>query len=90
MTLLYTFLTVYTLFNIWVLKKINKFQSLSAKQKRIHMILIWVFPFFWYWILTQIIGDGKSKTMTVKERKNLIKKGRGGFYESKKAFDFYR
>lgn len=50
-------------------------------QKNIHIVLIWIIPFIWFWIIKGIITP--SETMTKHKRKTDIT----NYYESGKGVD---
>ena len=55
---------------------ITNSSMLTKQQKLINLIMIWVFPFIWFWLIKEIIEP--SKTITKKDRD----KKTGSFYES--------
>ncbi len=65
-------------------QRILKSALLNKSQKVFHSILIWVIPFFWFYLLEDIIVE-KHKVMTKKKRDKMNSKRGGGFYESYKG-----
>ncbi|MDO6739441.1 hypothetical protein [Wenyingzhuangia sp. 2_MG-2023] len=79
--ILYAIIVIYLIFNFFTLRKILKNKVLTSIQKLINSIMIFIIPFIWYFLISELLDD-KVETMTKTKRDKLRKKKRGGFYES--------
>ncbi len=60
---------LYVIFSIWISNKIVKSIFLDKNQKRINLIIIWLVPFLWGFLVKLMIGSTDNKTVTKKSRK---------------------
>ena len=64
-------------------RNINASPILSSRNKVFHIVIVWLIPFLWYYLVKGFIISN-MKTMTKEERDRLGAKS-GGFRESGKG-----
>ena len=70
---------VYVIQTFKYVQKINDSQQFGKSQKRINTILVWTFPFVWYWFIkslikpTEVMTKGKRKI----DKSNFTESGKG-------------
>ena len=64
-------------------RNINASPILSSRNKVFHIVMVWLIPFLWYYLVKGFIISN-MKTMTKEERDRLSAKS-GGFRESAKG-----
>lgn len=57
---------------------------LSKNRKRLHIIMVWLLPFLWYYVFIGFIIHNTG-VMTKEKREKLARKNAGGFHESGKG-----
>ncbi|BDD09298.1 hypothetical protein FUAX_17300 [Fulvitalea axinellae] len=75
-------LVAYLAISIWSHLKVLKKVTLTRRQKRLHIALVWLFPVFWYWLLKEITKSDIPEVMIKGKRDKLYREASGGFYES--------
>lgn len=81
----FALLLIYILFTGFVTKKISRSTVIHKNQKTIHIILVWLVPFIWYYLVKDILFSFNNETMTKTKRKKLNFKKSNDFYESNKG-----
>ena len=75
---------VHIIYTYRIQLKVNSSTLLNKKQKVFNSVLIWLIPFFWYYVVKESITIDQS-VMTKSKRDQLNKKENAGFYESGKG-----
>jgi len=70
-------------FTLQMTRNIKVSPILSDRNKKLHIVMVWLIPFLWYYLVKGFIISN-MKTMTKEERDRLNGKN-GNFYESGKG-----
>ncbi len=70
-------------FTLKITRNIKASFILSDRNKKLHIVMVWLIPFLWYYLVKDFIISN-MKTMTKEERDRLNGKN-GSFYESGKG-----
>ncbi len=74
---------LYAYFTLRMTRNIKASPILSDSKKMFHIVMVWLIPFAWYYLVKGLIISNMT-TMTKGER-NKINGRKGGFYESGKG-----